>query len=85
MTTFISLAGRYCVLMPNTIRKGGISRRITNISDRKNIRSIIEDLKIPDNMAIIVRTAGSKRTKLEIKRDFSALIKSWEKNKKKLP
>ena len=82
MTTFISLAGRYCVLMPNTIRKGGISRRITNISDRKNIRSIIEDLKIPDNMAIIVRTAGSKRTKLEIKRDFSALIKSWEKIKK---
>ncbi|MBT35146.1 MAG: ribonuclease E/G [Rickettsiales bacterium] len=82
MTTFISLAGRYCVLMPNTIRKGGISRRITNISDRKNIRSIIEGLKIPDSMAIIVRTAGSKRTKLEIKRDFSALIKSWEKIKK---
>ena len=82
MTTFISLAGRYCVLMPNTIRKGGISRRITNIIDRKKIRSIIEDLKISDNMAIIVRTAGSKRTKLEIKRDFSALIKSWEKIKK---
>ena len=82
MTTFISLAGRYCVLMPNTIRKGGISRRITNIIDRKNIRSIIEGLKIPDSMAIIVRTAGSKRTKLEIKRDFSALIKSWEKIKK---
>ena len=82
LTTLISLAGRYCVLMPNTIRKGGISRRITNIADRKNIRTIIESLKVPDNMAVIVRTAGSKRTKVEIKRDFTALVKSWEKIKK---
>ena len=81
LTTFISLAGRYCVLMPNTIRKGGISRRITNINDRKKLKAAINYLKIPNNMAIIIRTAGSKRTKLEIKRDFNALNKSWEKIK----
>ena len=69
LTTFISLAGRYCVLMTNTIRKGGISRRITHSNDRKKLKSIIESLDVPNNMAIIVRTAGSKRTKVEIKRD----------------
>jgi len=81
LTTFISLAGRYCVLMPNTIRKGGISRRITNINDRKKLRTIINSLKIPSSSAIIIRTAGSKRTKLEIKRDFNVLNKAWEKIK----
>ena len=81
LTTFISLAGRYCVLMPNTIRKGGISRRITNINDRKKLKTIINSLKISSSMAIIIRTAGSKRTKLEIKKDFNALNKSWEKIK----
>ncbi len=78
LTTFISLAGRYCVLMTNTIRKGGISRRITHSNDRKKLRSIIESLDIPNNMAVIVRTAGSKRTKVEIKRDYNFLNKTWE-------
>jgi ribonuclease E len=81
LTTFISLAGRYCVLMTNTIRKGGISRRITHSNDRKKLRSIIENLNIPNNMAVIVRTAGSKRTKIEIKRDYNFLNKTWEKIK----
>jgi len=78
LTTFISLAGRYCVLMTNTIRKGGISRRITHSNDRKKLRSIIESLDIPNNMAVIIRTAGSKRTKVEIKRDYNFLNKTWE-------
>ncbi len=82
LTTFISLAGRYCVLMTNTIRKGGISRRITHSNDRKKLRAIIESLNIPDNMAVIIRTAGSKRTKVEIKRDYNFLNKTWEKIKK---
>jgi len=81
LTTFISLAGRYCVLMTNTIRKGGISRRITHSNDRKKLRSIIESLNIPNNMAVIIRTAGSKRTKIEIKRDYNFLNKTWEKIK----
>jgi len=81
LTTFISLAGRYCVLMPNTLRKGGISRRITNINDRKKLRTIIEGLNISNNMAIIIRTAGSKRLKIEIKRDYNFLNKTWEKIK----
>ena len=81
LTTFISLAGRYCVLMTNTIRKGGISRRITHSNDRKKLRVIIESLNIPNNMAVIVRTAGSKRTKVEIKRDYNFLNKTWEKIK----
>ena len=78
LTTFISLAGRYCVLMTNTIRRGGISRRITHSNDRKKLRSIIESLNIPINMAVIIRTAGSKRTKVEIKRDYNFLSKTWE-------
>ena len=78
LTTFISLAGRYCVLMTNTIRKGGISRRITHSNDRKKLRSIIEGLNIPINMGVIIRTAGSKMNKMEIKRDYSFLTKTWE-------
>ena len=78
LTTFISLAGRYCVLMSNTIRKGGISRRITHSNDRKKLRSIIESLNIPDSMAVIIRTAGSKMKKVEIKRDYNFLTKTWE-------
>ena len=81
LTTFISLAGRYCVLMTNTIRKGGISRRITHSNDRKKLRSIIDSLKVPSNMAVIIRTAGSKRSKVEIKRDYNFLNKTWEKIK----
>ena len=78
LTTFISLAGRYCVLMSNTIRKGGISRRITHSNDRKKLKSIIESLNIPDSMAVIIRTAGSKMKKVEIKRDYNFLTKTWE-------
>ncbi|MBT7077721.1 MAG: Rne/Rng family ribonuclease, partial [Pelagibacterales bacterium] len=78
LTTFISLAGRYCVLMTNTIRKGGISRRITHSNERKKLRSIIEGLNIPTNMGVIIRTAGSKMNKIEIKRDYNFLIKTWE-------
>jgi len=78
LTTFISLAGRYGVLMTNTIRKGGISRRITHTNDRKKLRSIIEGLNIPESMAVIIRTAGSKMNKVEIKRDYNFLNKTWE-------
>ena len=79
VTTYISLAGRYCVLMANTARKGGISRRITQSNTRKKLRSIVDSLKIPENMAVIIRTAGEKRTKPEIKRDFQYLTRVWEK------
>ena len=64
--------------MSNTIRKGGISRRITHSNDRKKLKSIIESLNIPDNMAVIIRTAGSKMKKVEIKRDYNFLTKTWE-------
>ena len=79
LTTYISLAGRYCVLMANTARKGGISRRITQSNTRKKLRSILDSLNTPENMAVIIRTAGEKRTKLEIKRDFNYLLKTWKK------
>ena len=79
LTTYISLAGRYCVLMANTARKGGISRRITQSNVRKKLRLIIDSLDIPENMAVIIRTAGEKRTKLEIKRDYSYIVRTWEK------
>src|SRR6185436_3274778 len=69
LTTYLSLAGRYCVLMPNTARGGGVSRKITSAPDRKRLKVIIEDLEIPQGMAVIVRTAGSERNKTEIKRD----------------
>ena len=78
LTTYISLAGRYCVLMPNTARGGGISRKITNGGDRKQLKAILADLKIPDGMAVIVRTAGIKRSKAEIKRDYEYLMRLWD-------
>ena len=77
LTTYLSLAGRYCVLMPNSNRGGGVSRKITNVADRKRLKSIVNDLEVPDGMAVIVRTAGSKRTKTEIKRDYAYLSKLW--------
>lgn len=77
LTTFISLAGRYCVLMPNTPRGGGISRKISNTKDRKRLRDIMESLLIPEGMGLIVRTAGMGRTKAEIKRDADYLMRLW--------
>jgi len=78
LTTYLSLAGRYCVLMPNSSRSGGVSRKITNIADRKRLKAIVGDLDVPKGMAVIVRTAGSKRTKTEIKRDYAYLSKLWD-------
>ena len=78
LTTYLSLAGRYCVLMPNSNRGGGVSRKITHAADRKRLKSIVSDLDIPKGMAVIVRTAGAKRTKPEIKRDFAYLTKLWD-------
>jgi len=78
LTTYLSLASRYCVLMPNTSRGGGISRKITNSTDRKRLKSIISDLKTPSDMAVILRTAGSERSKAEIKRDFEYLMRLWD-------
>ncbi len=78
LTTYLSLAGRYCVLMPNTDRGGGISRRITSVNDRKRLKSIIDDLDAPEGMAVIVRTAGMERAKPEIKRDFEYLLRLWD-------
>ncbi len=78
LTTYMSLAGRYCVLMPNTARGGGISRKIPNASDRKRLRRIVDSLDVPQGMGLIIRTAGAKRTKTEIKRDYDYLIRLWE-------
>ena len=78
LTTYLSLAGRYCVLMPNTARGGGISRKITQAADRKKLKSIAESLDVPEGMGLIVRTAGAKRTKAEIKRDYEYLLRMWE-------
>ncbi|MGA9658424.1 MAG: ribonuclease E/G, partial [Asticcacaulis sp.] len=78
LTTYMSLAGRYCVLMPNTARGGGISRKITNTSDRKRLKTMVQSLDVPHGMGLIVRTAGAKRTKLEIKRDYDYLLRVWE-------
>jgi ribonuclease E len=77
LTTYLSLAGRYCVLMPNTDRGGGISRKITTASDRKRLRTIVADLDVPEGMGLIVRTAGAKRTKAEIRRDYEYLSRAW--------
>ncbi|MBL4615332.1 MAG: ribonuclease E/G, partial [Magnetovibrio sp.] len=77
LTTYMSLAGRYCVLMPNTARGGGISRKITNSADRKALKEILTSLEVPEGMAVILRTAGIGRTKAEIKRDFEYLIRLW--------
>ncbi|MBB3808655.1 ribonuclease E/G [Pseudochelatococcus contaminans] len=78
LTTYLSLAGRYSVLMPNTARGGGISRKITNIPDRKRLKAIAQELEVPEGMGVIVRTAGAARTKSEIKRDFEYLLRLWE-------
>jgi ribonuclease E len=78
LTTFLSLAGRYCVLMPNTPRGGGVSRKITNAVDRKRLKQVVESLDVPKDMAVIVRTAGSQRTKTEIKRDYEYLLRLWD-------
>src|SRR3954453_22221940 len=78
LTTYLSLAGRYCVLMPNTSHGGGISRKISNGADRKRLKSIMSDLKLPQTMGLIVRTAGLSRTKVEIKRDFDYLARLWD-------
>jgi ribonuclease E len=77
LTTRLSLAGRYCVLMPNTGRGGGVSRKITNTADRKSLRAVIESLNIPEGISVIMRTAGAKRTKAEIKRDYEYLLRLW--------
>ncbi|MGZ5947489.1 MAG: Rne/Rng family ribonuclease, partial [Caulobacteraceae bacterium] len=78
LTTYLSLAGRYCVLMPNTARGGGVSRKITSASDRKRLKGVIQSMDVPDGMGLIVRTAGAKRTKAEIKRDYEYLSRLWE-------
>ena len=78
LTTYLSLAGRYCVLMPNTPRGGGISRKITNPADRKRLKSAAAALELPEGMGLIIRTAGESRTKLEIKRDYEYLLRLWD-------
>jgi ribonuclease E len=78
LTTYLSLAGRYSVLMPNTARGGGISRKITNATDRKRLKDVVKDLDVPQGMGVILRTAGESRTKAEIKRDYEYLMRLWE-------
>lgn len=77
LTTYLSLAGRYCVLMPNTNKGGGISRKISNASDRRRLKKVLAELNIPDGIAVIVRTAGSQRSKAEIRRDYEYLMRLW--------
>ena len=77
LTTYLSLAGRYCVLMPNTNRGGGVSRKITSLADRRRLKDILEELDIPEGMGVIVRTAGAERSKAEIKRDYEYLLRLW--------
>jgi ribonuclease E len=78
LTTYLSLAGRYCVLMPNTPRGGGVSRKITSAGDRKRLKGMLDEFGVPQGMAVIVRTAGMERSKTEIKRDFDYLMRAWE-------
>jgi ribonuclease E len=78
LTTYMSLAGRYGVLMPNTARGGGISRKITTVTDRKRLKTVVQSLDVPQGMGLIVRTAGAKRTKAELKRDYEYLMRMWE-------
>ncbi|MEW5728785.1 MAG: ribonuclease E/G, partial [Pseudomonadota bacterium] len=78
LTTYLSLAGRYCVLMPNTARGGGVSRKIVNATDRRRLKAIASELDCPEGMAVIVRTAGSERSKTEIKRDYEYLLRAWD-------
>ena len=82
LTTYLSLAGRYCVLMPNTARGGGISRKITNAADRKKLKEIANEIDVPQGAGLIVRTAGAQRTKAEIKRDYEYLFRLWEQIRK---
>jgi ribonuclease E len=77
LTTYLSLAGRYCVLMPNTARGGGVSRKITSMTDRRRLKDMLEQLDIPEGMGVIVRTAGAERSKAEIKRDYEYLLRLW--------
>jgi ribonuclease E len=77
LTTYLSLAGRYCVLMPNTARGGGVSRKITSISDRRRLKDMLEELDIPEGMGVIVRTAGAERSRAEIRRDYEYLLRLW--------
>jgi ribonuclease E len=77
LTSYLSLAGRYCVLMPNTARGGGVSRKITSITDRRRLKDVLEELDIPEGMGVIVRTAGGERSKAEIKRDYEYLLRLW--------
>ena len=83
LTTYLSLAGRYCVLMPNTSHGGGISRKISNAADRKRLKTIIAEMNLPSSMGCIVRTAGLQRTKTEIKRDFDYLARLWDEIREK--
>jgi ribonuclease E len=78
LTTYLSLAGRYCVLMPNTSRGGGISRKISSPSDRKRLKGLLSELDIPEGMAVILRTAAIERSKAELKRDFEYLMRAWD-------
>ena len=78
LTTYLSLAGRYCVVMPNTSRGGGVSRKIANVADRKRLKTILAELNVPEGMAIILRTAGAERSKAEVKRDFDYIMKLWD-------
>src|SRR5579863_5730082 len=78
LTTYLSLAGRYCVLMPNTPRGGGISRKITNAADRKRLKTAAQGLELPEGMGLIIRTAGENRTRLEIRRDYDYLLRLWD-------
>ncbi|HEX4117274.1 MAG TPA: ribonuclease E/G [Rhizomicrobium sp.] len=78
LTTYLSLAGRYCVLMPNTPRGGGISRKITNAGDRKRLKSAVQGLELPDGMGLIIRTAGENRTRTDIRRDYEYLMRLWD-------
>jgi ribonuclease E len=78
LTTYLSLAGRYSVLMPNTARGGGISRKITKAEDRSRLKEVAQELEVPEGMGVILRTAGAARTKTEIKRDFEYLLRLWE-------
>ncbi len=78
LTTYMSLAGRYCVLMPNTAKGGGISRKITDANDRRRLKEVAKDVEVPKGMGVIVRTAGAQRTRPEIKRDFDYLMRLWE-------
>lgn len=78
LTTYLSLAGRYCVLMPNTARGGGISRKITNAADRKKLKEIASEMEVPQGAGLIIRTAGSQRTRTEIRRDYEYLMRLWE-------